>query len=336
MARYTFGGRSGDFGISDPATTGGAMTAAISQTGGTVWTAQTGGTQITDLLVSGSPVTTISTDSHGRLVPFQGPDGYNSAAWVTFGGAPRTMVDPQGPFSLQSDAVPLSIATPSVDTSAGSAGTALTAARGDHQHPATITLGQPVFGASTINGSLFMYHTPLGSTNSIAVVTNLKGPLTPLPIYRRQTIKELNVKVGTAGDASAQIAFTIYAVNANGVPTGSVYTSSYIAATSTGIKTWSSLSITLERGLYYMAMGAKGFTSTRPRCYVPDRSTIWQLWTPTAAGGPSGVDAVPGMTVKTVNETTGVFPSSLAAGTDIDYSNNDVSAWFYAYLADAA
>jgi hypothetical protein len=63
-------------------------------TGATVWSAKTGGTQYTDLLVGGTPATTVSSDSKGALVPFQGPDGINVAVWVQF-GATRVLIDPQ-------------------------------------------------------------------------------------------------------------------------------------------------------------------------------------------------------------------------------------------------
>lgn len=95
MARSTFGGRPGDYTILDPTTTGGVVTVAASQTGGTVWSASSGGTQYTDLLVAGSPVTTVSSSSNGTVIPFQGPDGVNTGVWVSFGGGPRVLLDPQ-------------------------------------------------------------------------------------------------------------------------------------------------------------------------------------------------------------------------------------------------
>jgi hypothetical protein len=94
VARSTFGGRPGDFTIVDPSTTSNIVTVAPSVTGATVWSAKTGGTQYTDLLVGGTPATTVSSDSKGALVPFQGPDGINVAVWVQF-GATRVLIDPQ-------------------------------------------------------------------------------------------------------------------------------------------------------------------------------------------------------------------------------------------------
>jgi hypothetical protein len=94
VARSTFGGRPGDFTIVDPSTTSNVVTVAPSVTGATVWSAKTGGTQYTDLLVGGTPATTVSSDSKGALVPFQGPDGINVGVWVQF-GANRVLIDPQ-------------------------------------------------------------------------------------------------------------------------------------------------------------------------------------------------------------------------------------------------
>lgn len=75
MARHLFGGD----------------VAVVNETGdvlfgvtGTVWTAETAGTQLTDLLdVNGTPSILISTDTNGKY-HFSGPDGV-SEVWVDFG-----------------------------------------------------------------------------------------------------------------------------------------------------------------------------------------------------------------------------------------------------------
>ncbi|MFD3517695.1 glycerophosphodiester phosphodiesterase [Streptomyces sp. NPDC058657] len=55
---------------------------------GTVWTARTGGSQVTDILTLGGAATggTVTTDSTGRLA-WQGPDGVTSTLWWDSGGA---------------------------------------------------------------------------------------------------------------------------------------------------------------------------------------------------------------------------------------------------------
>jgi hypothetical protein len=239
--------------------------------------------------------------------------------------------------ALASDAVPLSTTTPITDTTAGTAGTANTASRGDHAHPATVFHGAGLFGSGLplSSGGHAAYHQPTGPNGGIEQIINAAGPLNALPIYRRQTIKELNIKIGTAGDASATTAFAIYAVNSVGVITGpTVYTSSFIATTSTGMKTWSSLTITLDPGIYNIILNSKGFTSTRPIPFAVS-GTLPYLWIPAGANGPSTSDTLAGLRLTTVNETTGAFPSSISS-TDLTYANNSSTAFWYSYLADAA
>jgi hypothetical protein len=87
MARSTFGGFGGDQVSLDPAGNSGYYKAAQNYTTGTFWSASTGGTQYTDLI---DPVTSValagvSTDAHGHVVPFKGPDGITEG-WLDFGG----------------------------------------------------------------------------------------------------------------------------------------------------------------------------------------------------------------------------------------------------------
>lgn len=87
MARSTFGGFGGDQVSLDPAGNSGFYKAAANYTTGTFWSASTGGTQYTDLV---DPITSValagvSTDAHGHVVPFKGPDGVTEG-WLDFGG----------------------------------------------------------------------------------------------------------------------------------------------------------------------------------------------------------------------------------------------------------
>lgn len=85
MARYTFGGTD-DMQIQSKGS-GNVMFAAPGSVM-TWWSAITGGTQYTDLLLNGSPVTTITADSNGYIPLFSGPDGV-SQMWGSADGSAR-------------------------------------------------------------------------------------------------------------------------------------------------------------------------------------------------------------------------------------------------------
>lgn len=91
MARRTFGGTAADF-LTD--SRGNVESGGT----GTVWTARTGGTQITDLLdANGAAVTTVSAlASPEGMVLFSGPDDGTSVVWVDFGGGRVKMVAHDG------------------------------------------------------------------------------------------------------------------------------------------------------------------------------------------------------------------------------------------------
>jgi hypothetical protein len=238
--------------------------------------------------------------------------------------------------ALAADAVPLSTATPLADAATGTAGTAAIAAREGHVHPAIVVHGAGLYGSGfpLASGALSVYHQPTGPNGTPTTVINSAGPVNALPIYRRQTIKELNIKIGTAGDASATSAFAIYATAA-GVITGSpIYTSSFQATTTTGIKTWSSLTITLDPGIYNIVMNSKGFTSTRPLAFAVG-GTLPHLWLPGVTSASNISDTGVGL-ILAVNETSGAFPSPVNPATDLNGANNFSSAFWYAYTADAA
>ncbi|WP_031189801.1 glycerophosphodiester phosphodiesterase [Streptomyces peucetius] len=107
--RYQYGGDGGSV-VTDAAGN------AVVGRPGTVWTARTGGSQVTDLLdMAGGPTGgTITTDSRGRLL-WQGPDAVTSALWWDPGdGGPRwavtpTEVDRVARQQVDTYAVPLSV-----------------------------------------------------------------------------------------------------------------------------------------------------------------------------------------------------------------------------------
>lgn len=82
MARHTFGGGASDFlAVVGP---GGVVRAAAGSIA--MWTAETGGTQVTDLLLNGSPVTAIPVGADGQVPTFSGPDGV-TVLWAAAGAA---------------------------------------------------------------------------------------------------------------------------------------------------------------------------------------------------------------------------------------------------------
>lgn len=92
MARYRHGGRPGDFTVADPGTTANVVTIAPSAAG-TVWSAETGGVQYTDLqTLAGAPTTGITSDARGTVVGFFGPDEVRGV-WADFGSG-RVWLDP--------------------------------------------------------------------------------------------------------------------------------------------------------------------------------------------------------------------------------------------------
>lgn len=89
MTRYVFGG--------------GGDTALVNQSGqimantsANVYSARTGGVQVTDILtMAGAPLAgTVTSDAYGQII-FQGPDAYVATLWLDFGGGqPRWAVRP--------------------------------------------------------------------------------------------------------------------------------------------------------------------------------------------------------------------------------------------------
>lgn len=84
MARVRAGGTTSDFVYT---TVGGVIRVASATL--TIWSAETGGTQLTDLLLDGNPVTTIPVPSTGQVPDFDLPDGAYDAWASADGGATR-------------------------------------------------------------------------------------------------------------------------------------------------------------------------------------------------------------------------------------------------------
>lgn len=107
-SRFTFGGYGGDQVTQDPAGNSGFFKAAANYASvGTFWSAQTGGTQYTDLVDPNNgfiAITGISTDAHGDIVPFQGPAGIGEG-WVDFGRGRFKVIANEGVDAIAGDRV---------------------------------------------------------------------------------------------------------------------------------------------------------------------------------------------------------------------------------------
>jgi hypothetical protein len=80
MARNLYGCTSADFTLTESGRVVAGATA-------TVWTARTGGTQITDLLDKDSvATTTVTSDAASGSVVFYGPDGERGVLWMDTAG----------------------------------------------------------------------------------------------------------------------------------------------------------------------------------------------------------------------------------------------------------
>jgi hypothetical protein len=81
MTRNTFGGTTAEF----VATIGAAGQLRVAAATLKFYTARTGGTQVTDLVLNGSPVAAIPVPADGQVPTFQGPDGVTEL-WADAGG----------------------------------------------------------------------------------------------------------------------------------------------------------------------------------------------------------------------------------------------------------
>jgi hypothetical protein len=87
--RYTFGGQVSDNVIQSPSANGNTVKVLPNQSGGTAWSAQTGGSNLTaSCMAIGTDPAPVCTDTDGFVRPFQGPDGIQTL-WVDFGGTRR-------------------------------------------------------------------------------------------------------------------------------------------------------------------------------------------------------------------------------------------------------
>lgn len=102
MARSNFGGTDASgIAVLPPHDNAGFLKIAANLTGGTAWSAQTGGTQYTDLIVPGGGTTTVRTDADGFVMAMQGPDTSPplEGMWVSFAGGARFWLRASDPLA---------------------------------------------------------------------------------------------------------------------------------------------------------------------------------------------------------------------------------------------
>src|SRR5574343_894963 len=181
MARLLYGNSPADF---TTAPTGRLLPGSVL----TVWTAVTGGTQVTDLQDYLGNATTVVTSDEYALVRFYGPDGENDTLWLDGGTGVRLLVRPSVLTAELGDG---SVMDEDINAAADIArskiaGTALTAASmgvfnvldygavGDGTHDDTAELQAAITAAVAVGGTVLI---PPG-TYKISDALTVDGPVT--------------------------------------------------------------------------------------------------------------------------------------------------------------
>lgn len=90
MARSNFGGNDTTaLAIAAPSGNSGVVRSAPNISTGTAWSAATGGSQHTDLILPGGGACLVRTDADGFVRAMQGPDGVNEGMWIDLGAGSR-------------------------------------------------------------------------------------------------------------------------------------------------------------------------------------------------------------------------------------------------------
>jgi len=136
MARNLYGCTSADFTLTESGRVVAGATA-------TVWTARTGGTQITDLTdLDGDAITSVTSDADGGI-RFYGVDGDKDAYWLDTGTGARIAVRP---VDLTGETGP----TPELTIGTVATGTAAATITGTAEDP-VLNLTLPTAGANGVN-----------------------------------------------------------------------------------------------------------------------------------------------------------------------------------------
>lgn len=226
------------------------------------------------------------------------------------------------------DAVALSTTTPAPPLVGGYAGTGNTASRGDHAHPPLPGVVYP------LPGGVAWVH-PVGAQTGTASCSNVKCPVTPFPVPRRMQVTAFGMRPYTVGDAgSGKIA--LYASATNGLPTGApIWTSDPFTVTAGDKVITPASTLILDPGLYFLACGSYGFTTTRMVPRALESQGIANQYLVGVQSAPSSPTTVAGVFLSGFNEATGAFPTLTAAVADY-VTGGGVSAWWYAINATAA
>jgi hypothetical protein len=157
LSRSTFGASSGDHVILAPTPVNPLLRPILNSGAvGTFWSAQTGGTQYTDILdaATGSPIAGLSTDQYGRIKRFQGPDGV-MYGWADFGVGRVALASFEGIFSagdLSGAAAAAAASATAAQNAAGNvSSTATTVATSVATSTATAVAAQVVRGNSHVS-----------------------------------------------------------------------------------------------------------------------------------------------------------------------------------------
>jgi hypothetical protein len=183
---------------------------------------------------------------------------------VTDHGALTGLADDDHPqYAMVADAVPLATTTPSAPTTAGFAGTANTAAHGDHAHPAQVLATAP--SILKLSG---VWLTPNYGTST----TRTSGAINVMylcPYYLRvadgttPSSSQWAVNVATVGSGDSTVRFGLYPATTAGLPDwpNKLFDSGEVAtASGTGAKTYTA-TVSLPPGLYWAVHVPHGTTA---------------------------------------------------------------------------
>jgi hypothetical protein len=208
--------------------------------------------------------------------------------------------------ALASDAVALATTTPLADTITGTAGTGITASRGDHAHPISPDKPAAVWIPS---GTPFAVNSSSG-TASTAINRGSFGPLwMSIPSGGPLTCSTVGIEVTTGATAGGTIRFAMWKAAADGsfdFGTDKLFESGEISSTTTGLKTFA-YTTPIPHGLYWF-----GTIMHTAACTVRTSNHGMLNWAPGAGFTGNALMYQDGL--------TGAFASSGVPNTNGDYA----------------
>lgn len=230
---------------------------------------------------------------------------------------------------VDAKAAPLATSAPLAPGTA-TAGTSGSAARADHVHPPAVTPEAMAcsFKGANIDESLWIF--PHGPQLSSTTGLGYKTVSSPLPIYRKQTLHRIRVRIASAADAGT-LSLAIYAYDqASGLPKGApIYTQSGLSTTGTGSRNIDlTTPQTLNPGLYLLALGCVGHTATRAGFALAQ--VYAARFVPQRAGGEH---YPPAASLAGFNSTTGSWPTLAGAYADYEENQNAAGLFGFGYVA---